>query len=236
MNPKILHEDDSLIVLSKLSGWITNEASTTTTQPVIQTWIKEELDFEISKSKEFRSGIVHRLDKETSGILLVAKTKKAFRHLQNQFKERVVKKEYTALAHGRIEPEEGMVKVPVGRLPWKRDRFGVVPGGRESETSYKVVEYYKKESEDYSLVECKPVTGRTHQIRIHLQYLGHAIVSDEFYAGRKTARDDREWCPRLFLHASEIFFTHPESGKRISYSSDISPDLKEALLSLERET
>jgi len=236
MKPKIIHEDDSLIVLSKPSGWITNEASTTTNQPVIQKWIKEELDFEISKSREFRSGIVHRLDKETSGILLVAKTKHAFRHLQNQFKERIVKKEYTALAHGKIEPGEGVIKVPVGRLPWKRDRFGVVPGGREAETSYKVVKYFNVDGKDYSLVECKPVTGRTHQIRIHLQYLGHAIVSDEFYAGRKTARDDRMWCPRLFLHASKIFFLHPKNEKEVNFESSISPDLKKALLSLERES
>ncbi len=235
MKPKIIHEDESLIVINKPSGFITNEASTTTNQPVVQSWIKENLEFEISKSKEFRSGIVHRLDKETSGILLIAKTKKAFKNLQSQFKERIVKKEYTALAHGRIEPGEGIVKVPVGRLPWKRDRFGVVPGGRDSETSYKVKDYYKKESEEYSLTQLKPITGRTHQIRIHLKYLGHPIVSDEFYAGRKTARDDRVWCPRLFLHASKIFINHPEKNEKISFESKVSQDLQKALSSLERE-
>lgn len=234
--PKIIFEDDSIFVLEKPSGWITNEAGTTTNQPVVQSWLKANLKYPISNIEYLRSGVVHRLDKETSGILLVAKTKEAFENLQAQFKERKVKKVYTALVHGNIKPEEGNIKVEVGRLPWRRDRFGIIPGGRESETDYKVIAYYefpktkKPHLKSYSLVEFYPKTGRTHQIRIHAKHIGHPLVSDEFYAGRKTARDDRKWCTRLFLHASGITIFSPENTKQVlSYNSELPPDLQNSL-------
>lgn len=227
--PQIIFEDTSVLVIAKPAGWITNSAVTAKDQPVVQDWIRKNFDFETAKSEEARSGIVHRLDKETSGLLLVAKTREAFENLQNQFKERKVKKTYIALTHGRVEPEEGSIQAPVGRLPWRRDRFGVLPGGRAAETDYKVLKNYTKDKEEFSLVQLKPKTGRTHQIRIHLKHLGHPIVSDAFYAGRKTARNDRKWCPRLFLHASEISFLHPETGKGISFKSDLPEDLKLAI-------
>src|SRR5690606_3891808 len=110
--------------------------------------------------------------------------------MQRQFKERKVSKTYMALAHGKVGPKEGTINAPVGRTPWRRDRFGVIAGGREAKTKYTVREYYKKDDENYTLVELNPVTGRTHQIRIHLKYLGFPIVGDTFYAGRKTARKD----------------------------------------------
>jgi len=102
MDPKIIFEDDSLMILEKPSGWIVNEAATTKETPVIQTWIAKKYDFETAKSKEYRSGIVHRLDKETSGILIIAKTKEAFANIQGQFKKRDVQKKYCALAHGKL--------------------------------------------------------------------------------------------------------------------------------------
>ena len=230
MNPKVIYEDKSLLVLDKPSGWITDEADTTKDQPVVQTWLKKNYDYKIVKSRELRSGIVHRLDKETSGILVVAKTEKAFKNLQKQFKDRKVEKEYVALVHGKVDPKEGEIKVPVGRLPWRRDRFGVLPGGRMSETRYKVTGYYDIKEETLSLLELEPKTGRTHQIRIHLKHLGHPIVSDTFYAGRKTARNDRKWCPRLFLHASRISLLHPARDKKISFKSSLPKDLKKTLV------
>jgi len=231
MEPKILYEDQALFIVDKPSGWIVNEADTTTNQPVLQSWLKR-FDYPLAKNKAERSGIVHRLDKETSGILLVAKTLEAFKSLQEQFKSRKVDKTYTALVSGRVEPKEGEIEVPVGRLPWRRDRFGVLPGGRESKTSYKVEAYYQKEDREYSLLKAFPKTGRTHQIRIHLKYIKHPIVGDEFYAGRKTARAERKWCPRLFLHASEIKFIHPTDGKRVSFESILPSDLASVLKSL----
>ena len=233
MEPRIIFEDSSFFVVDKPSGWITNEADTTTTQSVLQTWIRTNHQSLITNHPEFRDGIVHRLDKETSGILLVAKTKEAFTKLQEEFKDREVQKTYTALLHGRVE-REGKVDVPIGRLPWRRDRFGVLNGGRESVTLYKVLKFYPGNNAGHSLVEFYPKTGRTHQIRVHAKHIGHAVVADEFYAGRKTARNDRIWCPRLFLHASGIKFIHPESGKEVEFKSKLPPEIQQVLQNLEK--
>lgn len=240
MTPEIVFEDSSLLVINKPAGWITNEASTTKGQPVLQTWISTNIKSEVSKDREFRSGIVHRLDKETSGVLLIAKTKKAFSNLQAQFKARRIRKTYTALTHGVVEPRKGRIDASVGRLPWRRDRFGVLPGGRSALTSYETLGNYRKKDSpsatsvaDFTLLKLFPKTGRTHQIRIHLKHIGHAVVADEFYAGRKTARDDREWCPRLFLHASGIAFKHPKTGKVTDFSAGLANDLQKALDTLE---
>lgn len=235
MEPEIVFEDDQLLILNKPSGWVVNEASTTAKLPVIQVWLKDTQSYKIVDSLEFRSGIVHRLDKETSGVLVIAKTKKSFKNVQKQFKERKVKKVYLGLAHGVIEPAKGEIGVPVGRLPWNRRRFGVIAGGRAAHTGYKVKKIYSKGSSKFSLVEFYPKTGRTHQIRIHAKYLHHPLVSDTFYAGRKTARGDRKWCPRLFLHALSISFTHPAKGVRESFRSELSSDLSAALALLESD-
>lgn len=229
MNPTIVYEDESFMVVDKPAGWITNSAITTKGQPVLQDWVAENFQFPISTDKFLRNGIVHRLDKETSGIILVAKTESAFENLQTQFKNREVQKTYVALVHGKVEPETGEISVPVGRLPWRRDRFGILPGGREATTRYKVDEVYETESGTFTLLSLAPKTGRTHQIRIHLKYLGYPIVADEFYAGRKTARNDRKWCPRLFLHAAGIEFAHPVSGKRVSFKTVLPDDLNRSL-------
>lgn len=232
MEPKILYQDDSLLVIDKPAGWITNSASTTKDQPVVEKWLAANFQFSIFNFPLLRYGIVHRLDKETSGILLVAKTKEAFEKLQAEFKNRKVQKTYTALLHGRIE-SSGKVEVPVGRLPWRRDRFGILPGGRESVSEYKLIKFYSGDRGGYSLVEFYPKTGRTHQIRIHAKHIGHAIVSDEFYAGRKTARNDRRFCPRLFLHASSIKFVHPETGEIMEFESKLPDDLQLVLEKLQ---
>lgn len=239
-DPKIIYEDDNILVVDKPSGWITNSASTTGSQPVVENWIVENFQFptnEVGQAslifnfQELRHGIVHRLDKETSGVLLVAKTKEAFEDLQRQFKERLVKKTYTALVHGLAE-RAGIIDAPVGRLPWRRDRFGVLAGGREAQTMYKVLSIMNYGQEQFSLLELEPKTGRTHQIRIHLKHIGHPIVGDEFYAGRKTARHDRRWCPRLFLHAGSIKFIHPITKKYVQFNSPLPHDLTDILKSI----
>ena len=237
IKPDIVFEDEYLLILDKPSGWIVNSAVTTKEQPVIQNWLRDNFDYKISKDDNLRSGIVHRIDKETSGLLIVAKTESAFRELQRQFKQREVEKTYITLVHGKVDLEEGVIEVPVGRLPWRRDRFGIVAGGRDSKTDYKLIDLYKKGNDYYSLLECFPKTGRTHQIRIHMKHINHAIVSDYFYAGRKTSRNDREWCPRLFLHAKNISFTHPVHNKKITFELPLSNDLNKALkkLKLEKE-
>lgn len=227
--PRIVFQDDNIIILDKPSDWITNDASTTTSQPVLQTWLRENFKYPLIGDRERRDGIVHRLDKETSGLLIVAKTIDAFENLQAQFKERKVTKTYIALAHGEIIPKEGRIEASVGRLPWRRQRFGVLPGGREAVTNYKVLKTLESKDEKFSLVELYPKTGRTHQIRIHLKFIGHPIVGDNFYAGRKTSRDDRAWCPRLFLHASKITFFHPEGGKELRFESSLPENLENVI-------
>lgn len=228
LEPTIIYEDESFFVVDKPSGWITDSSNTTTNQPVIQKWISDNYSYQ-ANNFEHRNGIVHRLDKETSGILLVAKTETVFDELQRQFKERLVHKTYTALVHGTVEPTEGIINETVGRLPWRRDRFGVLAGGREAITKYKTVSSYTLNSGLYTLLSLEPQTGRTHQIRIHLKHIGYPIVADGFYAGRKTARNDRRWCPRLFLHAGSIKFIHLVTKKDVEFSSPLPQDLADIL-------
>ncbi|MBI4089755.1 MAG: RluA family pseudouridine synthase [Candidatus Levybacteria bacterium] len=243
IEPKVILEDDSLLVLDKPSGMIVNKSDTTKGERTVQDWVEEYLVipnlFRDPKSEvDFynRAGIVHRLDKETSGILLVAKTPEAFVNLQAQFKERKVQKTYLTLVHGKLDSNEGEINVSVGRLPWNRRRFGVVPGGRESTTKYKVlsIKYLvsEKEKEPLTLLELTPKTGRTHQIRVHLQYIHHPIFSDPLYAGRKTSRNDRKILPRVFLHAAKISFFHPRTSEWISLECSLPNDLNSFLQAL----
>lgn len=248
-SPKIIFEDNNILVVGKPAGMIVNRADTTRDVQTLQDWVLKKYSSEgirltveenvmvdgYSKSEEFisRSGIVHRLDKETSGIIIIAKNVESFIELQKQFKNGTVKKVYQALVHGRVVPSEGEIGVPIGRLPWNRKRFGVVPDGREAKTLYKVLEYREfnqdKKTEDLSLVEVYPRTGRTHQIRVHFQYLNHPIFSDELYAGRKTSRDDRKILKRHFLHAARISFVHPITNNPLDLEAELPEDLLEFL-------
>jgi 23S rRNA pseudouridine1911/1915/1917 synthase len=169
-----------------------------------------------------RAGFVHRIDKETSGILVVAKNPESFQDLQAQFKERKVNKTYVALVHGHIDAGDGEISVPVGRLPWNRKRFGVLAGGKEATTYYKVIKTFEK---PFTLLELNPKTGRTHQIRVHLKYFNHPIFGDELYAGRKVSRDDRKILDRFFLHAQKIFLYHPKTGDRVEFESPLPTEL-----------
>ena len=164
--------------------------------------------------------------------MIVAKSEQAFTNLQRQFKERQTEKSYQCLVHGKLDIKKGQITAPVGRLPWNKERFGVLPGGRSAETNYEVISYYKNNQGIYSLVNVFPKTGRTHQIRIHMKYLGYPLVADDFYAGRKTSRDDKEWCPRLFLHAKSIMFAHPKTGEKISFEAKLPHDLDKVLQKL----
>jgi 23S rRNA pseudouridine1911/1915/1917 synthase len=255
MDITILYEDDDLLVIDKPAGITVNRAETTRHETTIQDWAEEKIDSKKYESSvkekilkndseeklwdpevEFfkRGGVVHRLDKETSGILLLAKNPESFAALQKQFKEREVKKVYVSLAHGKVNPEEGEINVPVGRLPWNRNRFGILPGGRESKTLYKVLQFYQnpKNKETLSLVELYPHSGRTHQIRVHLKYINHPVFADFLYAGRKTARADRLLLPRVFLHAAKISFSHPTTHTTISFESPLPQNLRELLAKL----
>ncbi len=241
--PKIIYEDQDFLLIDKPSGMVVNSAETTKGVITVQEWVEDKLkikssNLKIDEGSEFekRGGIVHRLDKETSGALIIAKNPESFTKLQAQFKSREVNKTYIALCHGKITPAEGQIDVPIGRLPWNRTRFGFLEDGREATTLYKVLEYKKlqlgKSIEDLSLVEVYPKTGRTHQIRVHMRHINHPIFADELYAGRKAGRADRKLLPRHFLHASKISFVHPATGERMNFEVPVPFELQNFLDSL----
>ena len=230
---KIIYEDEDFLIVDKPSGIIVNKADTTEGEFTVQDFLEQKyfLEGKTADESDFykRGGIVHRIDKETSGILVVAKNKESFENLQLQFKERKVNKTYIALVHGHVTPKEGDIAVPVGRLPWNRKRFGVLAGGKDAITHYKVIEEYKG---PFTLLELNPKTGRTHQIRVHLKYFNHPIFGDLFYAGRKTSRQDRKLLNRFFLHAKKISFLHPKTGERVEFESNLPHELESTLKAL----
>jgi 23S rRNA pseudouridine1911/1915/1917 synthase len=230
--PRVIFQDNDLFVIDKPAGWVVNRSQTTFSRQTLQDWLEKRLKFTVNKKSDFyhRSGLVHRLDKETSGLLLVAKNEKSFLNLQYQFKNRLVHKKYLVLLHGRIVPAKGNIQAPVSRNPFDSHKFGVFLAGRQAVTAYRLRRFYSlPQRGDFSLVEAEPQTGRTHQIRVHFKYLGWSLVGDALYAGRKTVRFDRGWCPRQFLHASYLEFNHPSSLKRLVFKSPLPADLQQAL-------
>jgi 23S rRNA pseudouridine1911/1915/1917 synthase len=233
MNLPILFENERLLAINKPPGIVVNRAESVKGETV-QDWAETKINssqvtVHTEQEQEFvnRAGIVHRIDKETSGILLIAKTPDAFIELQRQFKERLIKKTYLAIVHGELKPQEGEVRAPVGRLPWNKERFGIVPGGKDSVTHYAVLRtgVAKPNGEKITLVELHPETGRTHQIRVHMKYINHPILGDYLYAGRKTSRDDREWAPRVMLHAWKLICLDPATAAPIEIVAQIPDDM-----------
>lgn len=219
----ILFEDQTTLVVCKPTGLVVNR-SQSAKGLTLQDWIE----------KKYPGGaLVHRLDKETSGVLLIAKNDEALAFLQRQFKKRETKKTYLTLVHGQILPRQAVIKTAISRSPFDSKKFGVFLSGRPAETKYELVRYYQnKKGQVFSLLKVFPKTGRTHQIRVHLKFQGYSVVGDSQYAGRKTARADRQWCPRQFLHAKSLTFTHPQTKKVMTCQCPLALDLKSALASL----
>lgn len=248
ISPRIIYEDCQVLVIDKPSGIVVNRAETVR-EETIQAWIEQKLKMKkfatqssskpeklkVYKEGEFcsRSGVVHRLDKGTSGLLVIAKIPKAYESLKCQFKKRQVKKKYVALVHGIMEAREGEIALPIKRLTWAREKFGIVPDGKKARTRYKVVTRYMLNATHYSLLEIEPETGRTHQIRVHLKYLGHPVVGDLKYGGRR-AKKDRCWCSRLFLHAAYLSFHHPDTSKEMEFKTPLPKDLEKILSGLRK--
>ena len=166
-----------------------------------------------------RPGIVHRLDKDTSGLMMVAKTERAHRELSRQIKDRQVHKGYLALTVGVPPQDEGVIDAPIARDPRHRQRMAVVLGGRAARTGYRVMEQF----DGYALVELVLETGRTHQIRVHLAYLGYPLFGDAVYGRRSSG------LARHFLHANELGFRHPENGEAMTFRSPLPPELRDVL-------
>lgn len=243
MDIPILFENDRFCAINKPAGIVVNRA-TTVHEETIQDWAEKSIHFTKTSDPaeqpfHDRAGIVHRIDKETSGILLIAKTNTAFLLFQKAFFDHSMEKTYTAFVHGNVLPVQGEINAPVGRLPWNKEQFGIVPGGKESFTRYvrtSVHTYTDFASGDtivFSVVDCFPKTGRTHQIRVHMKYIGHPILGDYLYAGRKTSRSDRVWAGRVMLHAREILIPAGVGADittgPIHIDAPLSPDMKTVL-------
>ena len=172
-----------------------------------------------------RPGIVHRLDKDTSGLIIVAKNDRALWHLQKQFKERTVDKRYLALAFGQVQPPQALIDAPLGRQRNQRKKMGVITDpklrSRPSRTEYRTITAY----DDFTLLECKLLTGRTHQIRVHLAYINHPLVGDLVYGRRKTKQPYRQ-VQRHFLHAAKLTFKRPSDEEQITITAELPPELQ----------
>lgn len=236
LQPTIIFSDSEVMVIHKPAGLVVNRAESVK-EPTVQDWIETQSYFDKSnyEPSEFiaRTGVVHRLDKETSGLLMIAKTPTAFAALKQQFIDRSVRKSYLALVHGSLTPKHGTIQLPLKRNPLNRHRFAVSVDGKFSRTEYLMLKYFTGEnpdhpSENYTYVQLKPLTGRTHQLRVHLSHLGHPIVADPIYLGKRLAQD-LTWCPRLFLHAFQLAFRHPISQESIALEAALPVELVQAL-------
>jgi 23S rRNA pseudouridine1911/1915/1917 synthase len=281
-SPEILFEDKDLAVISKPAGVVVNMSDTVTELTLQEWWIgylqeKGELampakewqkmvpaDFpeEYGSAEEIfaqRGGIVHRLDKETSGAMVLAKNPGSLAELLRQFRVREVQKKYLCLVHGKFQVLADTLLLPLGRSVHNRTQFAVSAEGRVAETQYEVQQYFPhlkidevieevKEADvrnwrkkllssyqGFSLVACWPKTGRTHQIRVHMTHIRHPIVADETYLGGKREQLDLLWCPRLFLHAAELKFHHPRSREVLQLTAVLPADLAHSLTLLETE-
>jgi 23S rRNA pseudouridine1911/1915/1917 synthase len=177
--------------------------------------------------------VAHRLDKETSGALVLAKNSKALEYLMGQFKKRKIDKEYVALVHGWVEPLEGRIKLPLGNKNAGDVRRSVRYDGKMADTAWKVIDKFKKDDLKFSLLRLKIYTGRTHQIRVHLSHLGYPIFADSQYLSGSQSKLDRKILKRHFLHAKKIGF-HLENGEKKEVEVSLSSDLQKVLDSLVR--
>ena len=235
MKLDILYEDDHLVVINKPAGLVVHPGSSNHTGTLLNGLLYHFQ--QLSREDSLRPGIVHRLDKNTSGVIMVAKNDQSHDQLGKQFNERQVKKEYMALVWGELEAQ-GIIDGNIGRHPKNRQIFTVVPsGGRDSLTRFKRVEYFAP----LSLVNLHPETGRTHQLRVHLKSINHPIFGDEAYGGGvKYAKSFHvkytqlinlliKTIPRVALHARRLEINHPVTGKKMSFIAPIPTDFKTAM-------
>ncbi len=219
----VLYEDEDVLAIDKPAGMVVHPAAGHSRGTLVNAILYHfpHLD---GVGEGGRPGIVHRLDKDTSGIILVAKNPRAHRHLQTQFKQRTIEKTYLALLHGHITPSEGLIDAPIGRHPRHRKRMAIVSPdkGREAQTQYEVLAFYG----NTSLVKAHPLTGRTHQIRVHFASIGYPIVGDVVYG-----RGDVYKLGRHFLHAHQLRFRRPADETWIELVSPL-PEALQGLLDL----
>ena len=213
----IVYEDDAVLVVNKPAGLVTHGADSITGEASVADFARSRTE----DDEEDRPGIVHRLDRDTSGLLLIAKTVKSKADLQAQFRAHRVEKTYTLLAVGRVNPAEAVIRLPLGRDETRPLRQAVTPHGKEAITKYRTLAAFP----GYTLVEASPKTGRTHQLRIHFAAIGHPVAGDTTYGPPQRPLGLR----RQFLHASAITFVTPATGQSVSLQCPLPKDLNDVL-------
>lgn len=205
----IVYEDDDVIVVNKPQGMVVHPAAGHPDHTLVNALLFYTKNLAASP-EGFRPGIVHRIDKDTSGLLMVAKSQKARKSLEAQLAAKSNKRVYLAIVHGNFGEEGGTIDAPLGRNPYNRKQMAVVPNGKPAVTHFKVLEQFK----GYSLISCQLETGRTHQIRVHLKYIGHPVAGDPLYGPRHTLHGHGQ-----FLHAAVLGFKQPTSGKWLEFEA-----------------
>ena len=219
----IVYEDEHLIVVDKPAGMVVHPAPGHASGTLVNALLAH-CPLIAEAGRPERAGIVHRLDKDTSGIMVVAKHEDALSGLHEQFRNREVDKTYLALVRGRVKTPEGIVEVPMGRDPADRRMMTALPEGKYARTRYRVIEFFR----NHTLVEAHPYTGRTHQVRVHLAWLGHPVVGDSRYGPRR----QRLLRNRHFLHSHRLSFTHPATGEALTFESPLPAELDDVLARL----
>ncbi|AEN78202.1 RluA family pseudouridine synthase [Ligilactobacillus ruminis] len=219
----IVYEDDDVIVINKPQGMVVHPAPGHDEHTLVNALLYHCPLSTINGT--FRPGIVHRIDKDTSGLLMVAKNDKAHRSLAKQLKDKTNIREYVALVHGRIAEDEGTINAPIGRSLKDRKKQAVVKDGRNAVTHFEVLKRYR----DYTFVKCILETGRTHQIRVHMKYIGHPLVGDPLYGPKKTIKGNGQ-----FLHAGKLGFVHPTTGKLLVFEAPLPKIFQECLEKLDK--
>ena len=229
INLKIIYEDKYLLAISKKPGMLTHPVPGFKKDTLVNALLYHYDKLSNLPGKD-RAGIVHRLDKDTSGLLIIAKDDNTHRLLSDKFKEREIKKTYAALVWGNFSEKNGEIILPIGRSRLDRKKMSIsIDKGREAVTRFEVVEEFK----DTTLLDIHPETGRTHQIRVHLSYIGHPIIGDETYGTNQSKKMSAELgLERQFLHAKRLEFIHPVTGEKLVLEDKLPADLSRCLKAL----
>ena len=214
---EVVYNDDHILVINKPVGCAAHPSPGWHGPTVVGALAAAGYTISTSGPAE-RAGIVHRLDVGTSGLMVVAKTDQAYSFLKDAFKSRTVEKIYHALIQGHMDPSTGTIDAPIDRHPKEDHRFAVVANGKESITHYEVIEFYR----GVSLVKVELETGRTHQIRVHLDSIGHPVVGDSTYGGARSSLSS----PRPMLHAAKLSFAHPTTGEVMTFEAPVPEDMQ----------
>ena len=223
----VVYEDDDIIVINKARGMVVHPATGNYSGTLVNALLKHCDDLS-GINGVARPGIVHRLDKDTSGVMIAAKSDRAHLSLAKQIKDHTASRRYLTIVHGNIKEEQGVIKGPIGRHPSDRKRMAVVfANSKEAITNFRILERFG----DYTLVECKLLTGRTHQIRVHMAYIGHPVVGDPKYGPERGHFD----IAGQALHSTELTIHHPVTGESMVFAADMPDDMQKILMDLRRK-